>query len=163
MVSISSNFFYTVTLPCTLWILDKGKRGTDREDKVLFLDARHIYHQIDREHRVNPSLPDNSFTGELVFYRVSHSQSPQPDIENLTNRFQFVAVDIEEPDGPFGQEVYLISLGLWLYHVFFLPVFCTSNEDFRFWTFSIWKIRCSYSTVVFTAYPSAQPSQLLRV
>ena len=28
MVSIGSNFFYTVTLPCTLWFLDKGKRGT---------------------------------------------------------------------------------------------------------------------------------------
>lgn len=51
MVAVGSNFFYTVTLPCTLWFLDKGKRGTDREDKVLFIDARHIYHQIDRAHR----------------------------------------------------------------------------------------------------------------
>jgi type I restriction enzyme M protein len=51
MVSIGNNFFYTVTLPCTLWFLEKGKRGTKREDKVLFLDARHIYHQIDRAHR----------------------------------------------------------------------------------------------------------------
>jgi type I restriction enzyme M protein len=51
MVAISSNFFYTVTLPCTLWFLDKGKRGSEREDKVLFLDARHIYRQIDRAHR----------------------------------------------------------------------------------------------------------------
>lgn len=51
MISIGSNFFYTVTLPCTLWFLDKGKRKTDRKDKVLFIDARHIYHQIDRAHR----------------------------------------------------------------------------------------------------------------
>jgi type I restriction enzyme M protein len=51
MVAISSNFFYTVTLPCTLWFLDKGKRDSEREDKVLFLDARHIYRQIDRAHR----------------------------------------------------------------------------------------------------------------
>jgi type I restriction enzyme M protein len=34
-----------------LWFLDKGKKGTDRQDKVLFLDARHIYRQIDRAHR----------------------------------------------------------------------------------------------------------------
>ena len=47
MVAIGSNFFYTVTLPCTLWFLDRGKAGTDRHDKVLFLDARHIYTQID--------------------------------------------------------------------------------------------------------------------
>lgn len=48
MVAISSNFFYTVTLPVTLWFLDKSKAGTAREDTVLFLDARHIFRQIDR-------------------------------------------------------------------------------------------------------------------
>ena len=51
MVAISSNFFYTVTLPVTLWFLDKAKAGTPREDTVLFLDARHIFRQIDRAHR----------------------------------------------------------------------------------------------------------------
>ncbi|MDI6766151.1 MAG: class I SAM-dependent DNA methyltransferase [Bacteroidota bacterium] len=51
IISIGSNFFYTVTLPCTLWFLDKGKKKTDRKDKVLFIDARHIYRQIDRAHR----------------------------------------------------------------------------------------------------------------
>lgn len=51
VISISSNFFYTVTLPCTLWFLDKGKKGSEREDKVLFIDARKIYRKIDRSHR----------------------------------------------------------------------------------------------------------------
>lgn len=51
MVSIGSNFFYTVTLPCTLWFLDKGKKSIARKDKVLFVDARHIYYQVDRAHR----------------------------------------------------------------------------------------------------------------
>lgn len=51
MVAISPNFFYTVTLPVTLWFLDKAKAGTPREDTVLFLDARHIFRQIDRAHR----------------------------------------------------------------------------------------------------------------
>ena len=51
MVAISSNFFYTVTLPVTLWFLDKAKTGTSREDTVLFLDARHTFRQIDRAHR----------------------------------------------------------------------------------------------------------------
>jgi type I restriction enzyme M protein len=48
MIAIGSNFFYTVTLPVTLWFLDRGKRGTLREDTVLFLDARHTYRQVDR-------------------------------------------------------------------------------------------------------------------
>jgi type I restriction enzyme M protein len=51
MVAIGTNFFYTVTLPVTLWFLDKAKVGSDREDKVLFIDARHLYRQIDRAHR----------------------------------------------------------------------------------------------------------------
>ncbi|MEE8575047.1 MAG: class I SAM-dependent DNA methyltransferase [Thermodesulfobacteriota bacterium] len=48
MVAVGTNFFYTVTLPCTLWFLDRGKKEADRADKVLFIDARHIYNQIDR-------------------------------------------------------------------------------------------------------------------
>jgi type I restriction enzyme M protein len=51
IVAVASNFFYTVTLPVTLWFLDRGKRGTDRENKVLFIDARKIFNQIDRAHR----------------------------------------------------------------------------------------------------------------
>jgi len=48
VVAISSNFFYTVTLPCTLWFLDRGKKGLDREDTVLFIDARHTFKQVTR-------------------------------------------------------------------------------------------------------------------
>jgi type I restriction enzyme M protein len=51
MVSVGSNFFYTVTLPCTLWFLNRGKTKTKLRDKVLFIDARHIFTQIDRAHR----------------------------------------------------------------------------------------------------------------
>jgi type I restriction enzyme M protein len=51
MVSVGPNFFYTVTLACTLWFLDRGKKRTGRKDKVLFIDAHHIFRQIDRAHR----------------------------------------------------------------------------------------------------------------
>jgi len=51
VVAVGPNMFYTVTLPCTLWFLDRGKKKTPRADQVLFIDARHIYRQIDRAHR----------------------------------------------------------------------------------------------------------------
>jgi type I restriction enzyme M protein len=51
MVAIGSNFFYTVTLPCTLWFLDRGKRRGPRAGTVLFLDARGLFTQVDRAHR----------------------------------------------------------------------------------------------------------------
>jgi type I restriction enzyme M protein len=63
MIAIGSNFFYTVTLPCTLWFLDNGKRSTARQDTVLFLDARNIFNQIDRAHR--------EFTPEQIAFIAS--------------------------------------------------------------------------------------------
>jgi type I restriction enzyme M protein len=51
MVSVGPNMFYTVTLPCTLWFLDRAKKKTPRADHVLFIDARNVYRQIDRAHR----------------------------------------------------------------------------------------------------------------
>ena len=51
IVAVGPNMFYTVTLPCTLWFLDKGKSDSKRANTVLFLDARHIYRQVDRAHR----------------------------------------------------------------------------------------------------------------
>ena len=47
MLSLPSNMFYTVTLPATLWFFDKGKT----DDKILFIDTRNIFTQIDRSHR----------------------------------------------------------------------------------------------------------------
>lgn len=51
MVAVGPNMFYTVTLPVTLWFLDRGKSKSPRAETVLFIDARHIYRQIDRAHR----------------------------------------------------------------------------------------------------------------
>ncbi|WOX04713.1 type I restriction-modification system subunit M [Microbulbifer pacificus] len=51
IVSVGPNFFYTVTLPCTLWFFDRAKEQSERADQVLFIDARHIYRQVDRAHR----------------------------------------------------------------------------------------------------------------
>ena len=47
MLSVGNNFFYTKSLPCTLWFFDKAKRA-ENEDKVLFIDARNYYTAIDR-------------------------------------------------------------------------------------------------------------------
>jgi type I restriction enzyme M protein len=51
IVAVGPKMFYTVTLGCVLWFLDRGKRNSPRSDKVLFIDARHVYSQVDRAHR----------------------------------------------------------------------------------------------------------------
>lgn len=47
MISVGNNFFYTKSLPCSLWFFDKGKKA-DLRDKVLFIDARNYYAVVDR-------------------------------------------------------------------------------------------------------------------
>jgi type I restriction enzyme M protein len=99
MVAVGPNFFYTVTLPCTLWFFDKSKSrssrreeaqtksgkgsqslvtsaatsGVDRADTVLFIDARHIYRQVDRAHR-DWTETQISFLANLV--RLYRGEAP---------------------------------------------------------------------------------------
>jgi type I restriction enzyme M protein len=47
MLTLPSNMFYTVTLPATLWFFDKDKQ----DNKILFIDTRNVFTQIDRAHR----------------------------------------------------------------------------------------------------------------
>ena len=47
MLSVGNNFFYTKSLPCTLWFFDKAKRAQNQY-KVLFIDARNYYTAVDR-------------------------------------------------------------------------------------------------------------------
>lgn len=47
MISVGNNFFYTKSLPCSLWFFDKGK-CEEIKDKVLFIDARNYYTVVDR-------------------------------------------------------------------------------------------------------------------
>ena len=47
MISVGNNFFYTKSLPCSLWFFDKAKNEAIR-DKVLFIDARNYYTVVDR-------------------------------------------------------------------------------------------------------------------
>ena len=47
MVSVGNNFFYTLSLPCSLWFFDKAKR-LENKNRVLFIDARNYYTMVDR-------------------------------------------------------------------------------------------------------------------
>jgi type I restriction enzyme M protein len=76
VVSIGPNFFYTVTLPCTLWFFDRGKTKTKRKDKVLFIDARHIFRQLDRAHR--DFMPEQiEFISNIV--RMYRGEKPEDE------------------------------------------------------------------------------------
>jgi type I restriction enzyme M protein len=57
MMAIGNNFFYTRSLPCTLWFFDRAKEeDVDKKDKVLMLDARKIYRKVTS--KVNDFSPE---------------------------------------------------------------------------------------------------------
>ena len=87
MVSISSNFFYTVTLPCTLWFFDKSKRESDRVDQVLFIDARHIYQQVDRAHREFTPQQIEFLSNIARLYRDESPENEHDSAEWLGTKF----------------------------------------------------------------------------
>jgi type I restriction enzyme M protein len=87
MVAIGPNFFYTVTLPVTLWFLDRGKADTDRADQVLFLDARQTFRQIDRAHR---DFTDEQLEFLANIVRLHRGEKPETDggsAELMAERF----------------------------------------------------------------------------
>ncbi len=74
MVAVGSNFFHNVTLPCTLWFLDRGVERNGRADTVLFVDARKIYEQVDRAHR-EYSPEQIEFIGNIA--RLYRGEAPE--------------------------------------------------------------------------------------
>jgi type I restriction enzyme M protein len=87
VVAVASNFFYTVTLPVTLWFLDRGKRGTERADQVLFIDARKIFRQIDRAHR--DWLPEQiEFLANIArLYRSEDAETSEGSADLMSESF----------------------------------------------------------------------------
>jgi type I restriction enzyme M protein len=69
MLTLPSNMFYTVTLPATLWFFDRAKK----DERILFIDARNIFAQIDRSHR--------AFSEEQIqnIAVISHLHRGKPD------------------------------------------------------------------------------------
>jgi len=83
IVSVGPNMFYNVTLPVTLWFLDKGKKNTDRKDKVLFIDARNIFHQVNRRLREFTPEQVQQIAGIVRSYRGEEGAEPYEDVKGL--------------------------------------------------------------------------------
>lgn len=90
IVSVGSNFFYTVTLPCTLWFFDKGKAKGPRKDKVLFIDASSIYRQVSRA--IRDFTPEQT---EFIANIVRLYRGEKPELTTTSHK----AFKEQFPDG----------------------------------------------------------------
>lgn len=98
MIAIGPNMFYTVSLACTLWFFDRAKATTSRRDTVLFIDVRHIYHQVDRTHRELTPAQIEFIANIARHYRGEPVETTNGSAALLTEHF---------PDGQ-----YIDTLGL---------------------------------------------------
>ena len=87
IVSIGSNFFYTVTLPCTLWFFDRAKARGPRKDKVLFLDARPFFKQVSRAIREFAPEQLELLANIVRLYRVEAPEFVEGSEAMLAERF----------------------------------------------------------------------------
>lgn len=81
MIAIGPKFFYTVTLPCTLWFFDKNK--TNCKDKVLFIDAKNIFTKIDRAHHKFTDEQIQQIADIVRKYRQEEGSGRYKDIKGL--------------------------------------------------------------------------------
>ena len=78
MLTLPSNLFYTVTLPATLWLFDKGRT----DERVLFIDARNIFTQVDRAHR---ELSDDQIQNIAIIPRLHKGR--RQEFVDLVDRY----------------------------------------------------------------------------
>ena len=99
MVAIGNKFFYTVTLPCTLWFFDRAKEKDDaRKDQTLMLDLRNVYrkvssriHDFTEEHLESIHAIVNLYRGDYTLYNSLiekyEKENKTKELEWLTERF----------------------------------------------------------------------------
>ncbi|MBZ0182367.1 MAG: N-6 DNA methylase [Melioribacteraceae bacterium] len=87
MITLPSNMFYTVTLPATLWFFNKSKK----DEKILFIDARNVFTQIDRAHR---EFSDEQIHNLSLISRL-HQGKNEDYINAIHNYFNKAFAEVE--------------------------------------------------------------------
>jgi len=81
IVSVGTNMFMNATLSCTLWFFDKRKHGTDRQNKVLFINAQDIFTPIDRAHSDWTDEQIQEISSIVRRYREEEGEEQYEDIK----------------------------------------------------------------------------------
>lgn len=81
IISVGSNMFMNATLSCTLWFFDKGKIGTNRQNKILFINAQDIFTAIDRAHNTWTEEQTQEIADIVRRYRIEEETGKYEDIK----------------------------------------------------------------------------------
>ena len=81
IISVGTNMFMNATLSCTLWFFDKRKAKTERQNKVLFINAQDIFTVIDRAHSTWTDEQTQEIAGIVRRYRAEEGYEKYKDIK----------------------------------------------------------------------------------
>jgi type I restriction enzyme M protein len=81
IISVGSNMFMNATLSCTLWFFDKRKKGSDRQNKILFINAQDIFTEIDRAHNTWTNEQIQEIADIVRRYRKEKGEAKYKDIK----------------------------------------------------------------------------------
>ena len=90
IVSVGTNMFLNATLSCTLWFFDKGKIGSDRQNKILFINAQDIFTEIDRAHS---TWTDEQIAEIASIVRRYRAEKGYGAYENIKGRCKVATLD----------------------------------------------------------------------
>ncbi len=117
IIAIGTNFFYSVSLPCTLWFFDKRKPA-ERRDRVLMIDARSIYHVVTRKIRDFTDEQLANLTALVWLYRSENDRylglvkSYLQKAHAAGNRLPECLAALDEPATAVNQQVSRFATGL---------------------------------------------------
>ena len=101
MVSVGNNFFYTLSLPCSLWFFDRNKHA-DIRDKVLFIDARNYYTVVDRTLNEWTEWQLRNLQAIVHLYR-GETDKYQRLLTDYNNAIDEAVASLKEQGEPFSQ------------------------------------------------------------
>lgn len=81
IVSVGNNMFMNASLSCTLWFLDRGKVGTERQNTILFINAQNIFTEIDRAHSTWTDEQIQEIAKIVRQYRGEEGYEPYADVK----------------------------------------------------------------------------------
>ncbi len=90
IISVGTNMFLNATLSCTLWFFDKGKKATDRQNKILFINAQDIFTEIDRAHS---TWTDEQIQEIASIVRRYRQEEDYEKYEDIKGRCKVVSLD----------------------------------------------------------------------
>ncbi len=110
MIAIGTNFFYTRSLPCTLWFFDKAKSSNKQKaDRVLMLDARKIYRKVTQKINDFSDEQLQNITAIVALYRGNITKYLQTVESHYVNASEaaWQIVDVSLPIIEMGKDIQL--------------------------------------------------------